>query len=259
MATHVCTHTHWTLPCATDLSCIYGSHGHHDNMTHGGLNFLSGGCPPTHSHKDTKFVTQTCSHPTWHGGQCKMFGSAITAVCVVSKTTCMCFLWLRKNHLSLPWGSISPRLASGTSVSCSPPPLHFLLVSLAQPPPLSGGVCKIQLVCVMLGCLLLLSNGCSGQESSWKLRHVPTHTGTRSKESPGDSLFILVISILPVAQRTETGGVGGTLCCFTPKLHPTALGWISHWWPVAWFQDHQTRKYQGRECEKSTYIISGYK
>lgn len=106
--------------------------------------------------------------------------------------------------------SYSSYLENGfsTIVSCHnppPPPRSSLSPCLIGTGLLSQWRCvQIQLVCVMLCCLVLHSNGRSGQESSWTHTHTRVHTQTHThgqEESlPRDSLFISLITILLVSE-----------------------------------------------------------
>lgn len=82
--------------------------------------------------------------------------------------------------------SYSSYLENGfsTIVSCHnppPPPRSSLSPCLIGTGLLSQWRCvQIQLVCVMLCCLVLHSNGRSGQESSWTHTHTCAHTDTHT-------------------------------------------------------------------------------
>lgn len=78
---------------------------------------------------------------------------------------------------------------------------------------------QIQLVCVMLCCLVLFSNGHSGQESSWTRTHAQTHIHVaRGKSSQRLTIHSPHYHTACLSERTGSGGWGYVLL-----FHPRAL------------------------------------
>ena len=112
-------------------------------------------------------------------------------------------------------------LGCGTLVShCLLPSSPLVSLSLSPPCLIGTGLVSqwrcvhIQLVCVMLCCLVLLSNGRSGQESSWTHTHAQTytHTETRGKSSQRLTIHSAYYHIASLSEKTvpaEGWGGGG--------------------------------------------------
>lgn len=105
-------------------------------------------------------------------------------------------------------------------VSCSPSPVpspSFLTFSLS-PCLIGTGLVsqrrcvQIQLVCVMLCCLVLLSNGRSGQESSWTRTHAQTHTHTQARGKSSQRLTIHSPHYHIACLLERTGPGEGEIC-----------------------------------------------
>lgn len=77
---------------------------------------------------------------------------------------------------------------------------HFLFVTLAQALYLSRGV-QIQLVCVILCCLVLFSDGLSGQESIWTHTCLNTHLHTHLMFSDSHYSFEALPYCLHLTER----------------------------------------------------------
>lgn len=173
-------------------------------------------CSPRCSPPARKHAPHVCRHRIWHWGLENLFVSTITCcgagiVHFVSVESVSSFL--------SPWlWHLCPSLS----------PLLSLLTSSFPPCLIGIGLCSqwrcvhIQLVCVMLCCLVPLSNGHGGQESSWTRTYAHTCSDTYTYTHKEDSLFIPLITILPVSLR-EQDQVEGMCCCFTLERHPSAL------------------------------------
>lgn len=101
---------------------------------------------------------------------------------------------------------------------------------------------QIQLVCVMLCCLVLFSNGHSGQESSWTRTHAQTHIHVaKGKSSQRLTIHSPHYHTARLSERTGSSGWGYVLL-----FHPRALS-KRHGiaFAVARFHFHQTRKCHG--------------
>lgn len=150
--------------------------------------------------------------------------------------------------------SYSSYLENGfsTIVSCHnppPPPRSSLSPCLIGTGLLSQWRCvQIQLVCVMLCCLVLHSNGRSGQESSWThthtCAHTDTHTRARGKSSQRLTIHFPHYHTACVWVRTGPGG-GKYVLLFHPGAPSKHLWKLSAWWPIVRFHFHQTRNVTG--------------
>lgn len=235
------THTHaWTCRNAPDHSCIYGSpDGPHDNTTH------RGNCSPWELH--------TYSTNMHNLSEMRAYTKPDFKVRITYLLLSMCCLAVRVGGfvaiIATVWNLFHLTFRMDLSPPLSPWPWHLcLLLSHTHLPPsphppfslsprlIGTGLVsqwrrvQIQLVCVMLCCLILLSDSHSGQESSWTRIHArtrgQTHTPGQDKSLPRDSLFIHHIAILPVSHREQGqmgagGGGGGMCCCFTLECCPS--------------------------------------
>lgn len=138
-----------------------------------------------------------------------------------------------------PWDGA---LRSSLSLSLTPSPF-CLSPCLIGTGLLSLWRCvQIQLVCVMLCCLLLLSNGHSGQESSWTRTHAQTHIHVaRGKSSQRLTIHSphYHTACLSENEVRWVGWGGGDVLLFHPRAPSKRHGIAFN---VARFHFHQTRK-----------------
>lgn len=151
--------------------------------------------------------------------------------------------------LVIEWCSVLPyrerELSSPPSHCLSPLPFRSLLISHWHRPLFSLWRCvRIQLVWVMLCCLVLFSNGHSGQESSWTRTHAQTHIHvTRGKSSQRLTIHSPHYHTACLSEGTESGG-GGYVLLFYPRALSRRHGIA---FTVARFHFHQTRKCHGSQ------------
>lgn len=178
------THIHIHNIGHTAYSTYGYSGGHQDNMKH-----FSREAAHLHSMHSSEIQA-------WGWGQGNVFVWAVMCLCCSVWGGCVNSVssYLNDGYLS----SLSLSMAHLSLTALHPLILlsHFLFVKLAQALHLSRGV-QIQLVCVILCCLVLFSDGHSGRESIWA--HTCLNTHLHTPDVPRLALFIQSITILPTS------------------------------------------------------------
>lgn len=197
-------------------------------------------------HWYTNRVCHTCMETfnlalRWRLIGCTVFVRAIMClVGICQRAQCWWFRWLSSGA---PFYLTVRELSSPPSHCLSPLPFRSLLISHWHRPLFSLWRCvRIQLVWVMLCCLVLFSNGHSGQESSWTRTHAQTHV-TRGKSSQRLTIHSPHYHTACLSEGTESGG-GGYVLLFYPRALSRRHGIA---FTVARFHFHQTRKCHGSQ------------